>query len=172
MSYQSYNKGSKAGDLWRFKEAKNVSAFERFMLLVLVITGIISILRFADWWFRRSHIGNPVLFMLLSLAFWYSISRLILIWINYLRIKKAPKTTAPPDLKVAIFTTSSPGEPVEMFEKTLAACARITYPQPPTCSMIHRNPSSGSAPKETALCGWNWSACPVPKPARSIKHWN
>lgn len=128
MSYQSYNKGSKAGDLWRFKEAKHVTAFERFILLVLVITGIISILRFADWWFTGSHIGNPVLYMLLSLAFWYSISRLILIWINYLRIKKAPKTAAPPGLKVAIFTTSSPGEPLEMFEKTLAACARVKYP--------------------------------------------
>ena len=30
--------------------------------------------------------------------------------------------------EVAIFTTSSPGEPLAMFEKTLAACARIRYP--------------------------------------------
>ncbi len=114
--------------LWQFKEAKRVTATERFILLVLVITGIISILRFADWWFRTEHIGNLWLYMLLSLAFWYSISRLILIWINYLRIKKAPKAVPKEGLTVAIYTTSSPGEPLEMFEKTLAACARIKYP--------------------------------------------
>lgn len=121
-------RNKRTGGLWRFKEAKRVTAAERFILLVLVITGIISILRFADWWFRAEHIGVLWLYILLSLAFWYSISRLILIWINYLRIRKAPKTTPKEGSTVAIFTTSSPGEPVEMFEKTLAACAKINYP--------------------------------------------
>lgn len=125
MPKQSYDTND---GLWRFKEAKRVTAIERFVLLVLVITGIISILRFADWWFRREHIGTLWLYMLLSLAFWYSIFRLVLIWINYLRIKKAPKTTPKRNHTVAIFTTSSPGEPLEMFEKTLAACAKIAYP--------------------------------------------
>ena len=114
--------------LWQFSEAKEVKPFERFVLLVLVITGIISIFRFADWWFRRDHISNMWLYIVLSLTFWYSISRLVLIWINYLRIKKPPFIPAKEGLKVAIFTTSSPGEPAEMFEKTLAACANITYP--------------------------------------------
>jgi cellulose synthase (UDP-forming) len=31
-------------------------------------------------------------------------------------------------MRVAVFTTSSPGEPLAMFEETLAACARIRYP--------------------------------------------
>jgi cellulose synthase (UDP-forming) len=31
-------------------------------------------------------------------------------------------------MHVALFTTSSPGEPLAMFEQTLAACARIRYP--------------------------------------------
>ncbi len=126
MPYQSYNKGQ--DELWQFKEAKRVTALDRFLLLILVITGIISILRMADWWFRRDHIGDPVLYMILTLAFWYSIFRLILIWINYLRIRKAPHRAAPQGLSVAIFTTSSPGEPLAMFEKTLEACAKITYP--------------------------------------------
>ena len=107
--------------LWQFSEAKEVKPFERFVLLVLVITGIISIFRFADWWFRRDHISNMWLYIVLSLTFWYSISRLVLIWINYLRVKKPSFIPAKEGLKVAIFTTSSPGEPAEMFEKTLAA---------------------------------------------------
>jgi cellulose synthase (UDP-forming) len=114
--------------LWQFSEAKEVKPFERFVLLVLVITGIISIFRFADWWFRKDHISNMWLYIVLSLTFWYSISRLVLIWTNYLRVKKPPFIPAKEGLKVAIFTTSSPGEPAEMFEKTLAACANITYP--------------------------------------------
>ena len=122
------NRSNNHDALWRFKEAKRVTASERFVLLVLVTTGVISLFRFADWWFRPAHIGNIYLFIILSLAFWYSIFRLVLIWINYLRIKKAPHLTAKQNLTVAIFTTSSPGEPVEMFEKTLAACAGIKYP--------------------------------------------
>ncbi|MCW3124111.1 MAG: hypothetical protein JWQ38_3603 [Flavipsychrobacter sp.] len=126
MSYQSYNK--KDNGLWQYKKAKRITASERFILLILVITGIISVLRLADWWFRNEHIGNPVLYVILSLAIWYSIFRLILIWINYLGISNAQHINAPEGLSVAIFTTSSPGEPLGMFEKTLEACSRITYP--------------------------------------------
>jgi cellulose synthase (UDP-forming) len=115
-------------DLWRFREAKSVKAWERFILLILVLAGIISIFQFGDWWFQKDHIGNPAFYILLSFIFWYGIGRLILIWINYLRIEKPEQTTAPKGLSVAIFTTSSPGEPLSMFEKTLEACSRITYP--------------------------------------------
>ncbi len=128
MAHRARNNGTKWDSLWRFREARDISTPARFVLLVLVITGIISVLRFADWWFRTDHIGNSWLYILLSLAFWYSIFRLILIWINYLRIKKPPRVVPLPGHSVAIFTTSSPGEPLEMFEKTLAACARVAYP--------------------------------------------
>jgi len=128
MSYQSAGGGKKSNDLWRFKEAKDVTPAERFILLIFVVTGIISILRFANWWFIKDNIGNVQLYIVFSLAFWYSIFRLILIWINYLGIKKPPHVKAPEGLSVAIFTTSSPGEPLAMFEKTLAACAQISYP--------------------------------------------
>jgi len=60
--------------------------------------------------------------------FWYGIFRLIFIWINYLHIKRPEPINPEEGLRVAIFTTSSPGEPLEMFEKTLAACRDITYP--------------------------------------------
>ena len=114
--------------LWRFTEAKPVSRWEKLGLGILVIAGIGSILRMAEWWFRAQHVGNLWLFLILSLVFWYGMVRLTIIWINYLGIKKPIKPDTPTGLKVAIFTTSSPGEPLSMFEKTLEACAIINYP--------------------------------------------
>ena len=128
MTNISSTRGRSGDNLWKFKEAKKITSLDRFVLLVLVVTGIISIFRLGNWWFRKDHVGNPFLFVILSLAFWYSMSRMILIWINYLGISKPEHKQAPEGLSVAIFTTSSPGEPVEMFEKTLQACANITYP--------------------------------------------
>lgn len=81
----------------------------------------------ADWWFRPDHVAHTALYVLLSLAFWYAISRIVVGWINYLAIARPEHRPAPPGRRVAIFTTSSPGEPASMFETTLAACARIRY---------------------------------------------
>ena len=119
-------KGSK--NLWEFRQAAGINNYDRFFLIVLVAAGIFSVLQFADWWFRQDHIANIWFFLLLSVIFWYGIARLILIWINYLGISKPEPVEAEKGLSVAIFTTSSPGEPLEMFEKTLAACKNITYP--------------------------------------------
>ncbi len=115
-------------DYWASREAKRVSRKERFVLAVLVMAGFISMLRLADWWFREDHVANRALYILLSCIFWYGMVRIMLTWVNYLGIRKPIATPAPPGLTVAIFTTSSPGEPLSMFEKTLEACARISYP--------------------------------------------
>lgn len=115
-------------NLFTFSEAKEATVFDKIVLLSLVIAGCISILSFADWWFRSVHISNFWMYIVLSFCLWYSIIRLILIWINYLKITKPKPVPAPRNLKVALFTTSSPGEPLEMFEKTLEACKNITYP--------------------------------------------
>lgn len=127
-------------NLWRFREAAPIKRVQRFILLILVSSGIMSIVRFADWWFREEHIGNVFLFVLLSVIFWYGMLRLILIWIGYLRISKPDPVPAQEGLSVAIFTTSSPGEPLEMFEKTLAACRNIRYPHTTYLLDDTRNP--------------------------------
>ncbi|PLX10094.1 MAG: integral membrane glycosyltransferase, partial [Marinilabiliales bacterium] len=119
-------KGDK--NLWKYREAKSVTAIDRFIFYILFIAGIISIVRFADWWFRPQHIESFTLYIILSLIMWYGILRIILIWLNYSRIQKPEQVEPEKDLKVAIFTTSSPGEPLSMFDKTLEACANITYP--------------------------------------------
>jgi cellulose synthase (UDP-forming) len=119
---------NKQQTLWAVSEAKHPTLLHKFFLLVLVVAGIISIVQFADWWFRAKHIGNIFLFILLSLSLWYGILRLVLTWISFLKVKKPDQVTATGGLSVAIFTTCSPGEPLEMFERTLEACRNITYP--------------------------------------------
>ncbi|CAN5728487.1 hypothetical protein BH24ACI5_BH24ACI5_13740 [soil metagenome] len=98
------------------------------VLLALSAAGAAAVVRLADWWFRRAHVADPVLFVALSLAFWYGISRIVIGWINYLAIARPAHRPAPEGLRVAIFTTSAPGEPLDMFVRTLAACARVRYP--------------------------------------------
>lgn len=127
-------------DLWQFRRAASIKKSHRFVLLILVLSGIMSIIRFGDWWFREEHIGNVFLFVLLSIIFWYGMLRLILIWIGYLGVSKPEEVSPQPGLRVAIFTTSSPGEPLEMFEKTLAACRNITYPHTTYLLDDTRNP--------------------------------
>lgn len=115
-------------DLWRWRRAARVRQRDSIALSVLTGFAAVAVLRLIDWWFQRAHIAQPVLFTVLSIAFWYGISRIVLGWINYIAIAIPPHRPAPVGLRVAIFTTSSPGEPLSMFEKTLAACARIRYP--------------------------------------------
>ena len=117
-----------AHDLWRTRSAYGAGLRDRLVLGALTGFGLISVWRLADFWFRREHMVNPVLFAILSLAFWYGVSRIVLSWVSYTRVRRPEYRPATPGLRVAIFTTSSPGEPLAMFEKTLAACARIRYP--------------------------------------------
>jgi cellulose synthase (UDP-forming) len=117
-----------ANELWRHRIAADVRFRDRLLISILTGAGGAAVLRLADWWFRGEHVAQPVLFTALSLAFWYGISRIVLGWVNYSAVAKPEHRQAPPGLRVAIFTTSSPGEPLAMFDKTLAACARIRYP--------------------------------------------
>lgn len=115
-------------DYWSFREAAGVKKYQRFIMLMLFLAGCFSLVELADWWFRPAHVGNIWFFIVFSFVFWYGVSRLILIWINYLRISKPEYVSPEEGLSVAIFTTCTNGEPLSMFEKTLEACQRVRYP--------------------------------------------
>lgn len=115
-------------ELWKHRTVPSVRFRHRLIVAALVAAGTLAVLRLADWWFKAEHVADPRLFYLLSLSFWYGISRIMVGWFNYLAIKEPTHQHAQAGLRVAIFTTSSPGEPLAMFEKTLAACKRIRYP--------------------------------------------
>jgi cellulose synthase (UDP-forming) len=115
-------------DLWQFRESSSSGTIKKTGLAVLIVAGTISILQLFNWWFQEEHIASLPLFLILTFIFWWGILRTIILWISYIRISKPPKIEAPDHMRVAIFTTSSPGEPLSMFEKTLEACARVSYP--------------------------------------------
>ncbi len=113
---------------WKFREAAKVNKRKKLVLSILVVAGIVSVLHFAEWWFRAEHVNSPVLYLVLTFIFWWGIIRMTILWISYLKIDKPTPIPALDGLRVAIFTTSSPGEPLSMFEKTLEACSKINYP--------------------------------------------
>lgn len=114
--------------IWVFRRSKDIHWYHKIIIISLFIAGVISIIRLADWWFKAEHINSLALYILLSFIFWYGMIRLIIIWMNYIRIQRPKSMPAKSGKSVAIFTTSSPGEPLSMFEKTLEACANIQYP--------------------------------------------
>lgn len=115
-------------DLWIHRRAASVRPADRFVLLVLIAAAFGVTILLADWWFRELHVHVLPLYVLLSLAFWYGICRIGIGWVNFAAMRRPEHKDAHRGMRIAIFTTSSPGEPPAMFEKTLAACARIGYP--------------------------------------------
>jgi len=115
-------------EIFRHRRARRVRPWERVVLAILVFLGLQSIIYFGFWWFQLEHINEPVLFALLSIATWYGVFRIFVGWYNAFHVDQPDERPAPPGLGVAIFTTSSPGEPYEMFVRTLEAVRGITYP--------------------------------------------
>lgn len=105
-----------------------MTVVQRVLLGTLIFLGIQSVVLFGLWWFQLRHVNQPVLFALLSVATWYGIFRMMVGWYNAFHIEQPPEIEAPDGLSVAIFITSSPGEPLEMFERTLEATRAIEYP--------------------------------------------
>jgi len=115
-------------EIFRHRRVSPVARWERWTLGVLLFLGIQSVAIFAFWWFRAEHVGNPILFALLSFATWFGISRIVIGWYNVFHVEQPALQEAPSGLSVAIFITSSPGEPYAMFVRTLAAARAISYP--------------------------------------------
>ena len=115
-------------NLWIYRKAAAPTWWQKLVLASLVIAGVFSMLYLFDWWFREVNVASVFLFILLSAIFWWAMLRMFILWLGYLHAYVPEKIAAPEGLSVAIFTTSSPGEPLSMFEKTLVACKQITYP--------------------------------------------
>ncbi len=114
---------------WNYRKAASGSTMAKIILSGLITAGCLSIAQLFDWWFREEHVASLPLFMVLTFILWWGIARMVILWITYLGIKvPARKPVKTNDLSVAIFTTSSPGEPLSMFDKTLEACSKISYP--------------------------------------------
>ncbi len=115
-------------EIFRHRRARTIARWERWTLGILLFLGLQSVVLFALWWFRAEHVGNIVLFVLLSLATWYGISRIVIGWYNVFHLEQPLPRDAPSGRSVAIFITASPGEPYPMFVRTLDAARQIRYP--------------------------------------------
>ncbi len=115
-------------DLFEHRRASPVRGWERWVLGTLLFLGVQSVAYFGLWWFRASHVNSLTLFILLSFATWYGVFRIMVGWYNIFHIEQPEPIEPHPGLQVAIFTTSTPGEPYEMFERTLRAAREIRYP--------------------------------------------
>jgi cellulose synthase (UDP-forming) len=100
----------------------------RIILWVLITIGIEAVLYYAGWWFEPQHRKSLIFFALLSFAIFYGVYRSVVNWFYFLFINGSPRVEPAPCLSVDVFTTAMPGEPYDMFEKTLTAIAAIRYP--------------------------------------------
>jgi cellulose synthase (UDP-forming) len=115
-------------EIFRHRRAEPVRAWHPWALLALIFLGIQSVADFALWWFQLQHVNEWILFLLLSLATWYGILRIMVGWYNAFHVSQPPHVEPEEGLTVAIFITSSPGEPYEMFVRTLEAARNVRYP--------------------------------------------
>lgn len=135
-------------EIFRHRRARPVANWERWFVAVLLFLGLQSVAYFGQWWFRLEHVNNVALFVVLSAATWYGISRLLIGWYNAFHIDQPDPIAPPPALRVAIFTTSSPGEPYGMFVRTLAAAHQIRYPHTTYLLDDTRDPRFGQLARE------------------------
>ncbi|MFP4417788.1 MAG: glycosyltransferase family 2 protein [Chitinispirillaceae bacterium] len=123
-----------------------VGIIDRIILLLLVTIGIEAALYYADYWFFGGHRKHLVLFILLSYAIFRGVARSIFSWVVMLFVSLPDNKRLKRDLSVDVITTAMPGEPYEMFEKTLTAIAEMDYPH--TSWLL----DGGNDPKLQALC--------------------
>jgi cellulose synthase (UDP-forming) len=92
------------------------------MALILFLYGFI----------KNVGVGQPVLYVLLTIALGFKILKALFEWYHYAGLKHRGyyrlANTEKPLKTVDIFTTACPGEPYEMFEKTLKAMVAVKYP--------------------------------------------
>ncbi len=103
-----------------------IRARDRAILGILILIGIQAALYYADFWFFGGHRKNLFWFIILSYAIFRGVFRSIAGWIILLFVS-IPKPIRPPDdWTVDVFTTAMPGEPFDMFEKTLTAIQKMS----------------------------------------------
>jgi cellulose synthase (UDP-forming) len=106
----------------------SVSVFDKVVFVVLVIIAIQSSLYFADYWFFGDHRKNIILFIILSYVVFRNMFRSIISWFFFMFISIPVNRKHSSGYTVDVLTTAMPGEPFDMFKRTLTAIAAIKYP--------------------------------------------
>lgn len=110
------------------KNPIEVTKWERISIWVLVFIGVESVVYFAAWWLEPTHSKNMIFYLFLTAALFFGLYRSLADWVYLLFIKGSPGKQPLPGMTADVFTTAMPGEPYDMFEKTLNAIVNIRYP--------------------------------------------
>ncbi len=105
-----------------------ISSTQRVVTWFLVFVGFESILYFVIWWFNPEHKVHLVFFIPLSFATCWLMYESAMYWFYLLGMKIPDRRTPMSGITVDVFTTAAPGEPIEIFEKSLHALVAIEYP--------------------------------------------
>ncbi|MBR9976804.1 MAG: glycosyltransferase [Bacteroidetes bacterium] len=100
----------------------------KIMLHVFVFAAFQSMLYFAVWWFSPQHAKHWLLFIPLSIATFWLFYESFIYWFYLIGMKVPRHRPAPEGRSVDVFTTAAPGEPLEMFARSLPALKALRYP--------------------------------------------
>ncbi|HUF30513.1 MAG TPA: glycosyltransferase [Gemmatimonadaceae bacterium] len=128
-----------------------ITTGERLLVWTLVFVAVQAVLYFALWWLSPDHRRNLPIFIPLTFATFWFLFESCVFW-TYLAGMKIPVgRAAPAGLTVDVFTTAAPGEPVEMFERSLPAMRDIRYPHRTYLLDGSGNPELGSLAERVGI---------------------
>jgi cellulose synthase/poly-beta-1,6-N-acetylglucosamine synthase-like glycosyltransferase len=104
---------------------KPLSGLGRLFLWLILGFCLLSALYFVEFWFFSDYPRHWFLFSLLSFTIFWGVFRSLVNWYNYLFINPRPIESHPVSSTIDVLTTAMPGEPYEMFQKTLTAISKI-----------------------------------------------
>lgn len=104
------------------------SRTETWIMRVLIILGLGSMGLFLWWFIRTEHIGNPLLFWLLTGALGFKILHLLHEWYHYAAISVPEMPESTREWTVDMLTTFCAGEPYDMVIDTMKAMKAVRYP--------------------------------------------
>jgi len=127
---------AKQGIEYRVEQLKVMSSKQRVQYLVLVGAWIAVNVYFWKWWFHPGHIGNPLLYVLMSAALLYEMTILPSFYAFYLgRMRKPEAVNAARAAyagvvnRVAVISLTVPGsESLEFVKRQMIAMKNIHYP--------------------------------------------
>ena len=108
--------------------AKPPGKKELFTIRFMIGLGCLLMLIFVGWFIQPSHVGDPLLYILLTAALVFKLLRMLHEWYHYFNISVPEKPRNVPLFSVDVFTTAFPGEPHDMIISTLEAMQAMNYP--------------------------------------------
>ncbi len=103
------------------------AAMRRWMLALLIATGVATSVIYFGWWFRDGRLYDPWLALCFALALFYVGVQVYCACYVYLRIEQPETAPPPPDWSVDVFIPVY-DEPYDMVEQSLEATLAIRYP--------------------------------------------